>query len=361
MASPEFSRLAVVAALGLLAAAGCGRVPKGGRQQPVAGSPSAWLAGPRIVSLSVSPDGTLIAFSHRLSGAPSSLWLMEAEGRWRRCVWAHDGDTPQDADFSPDSRTLCFPVLHSRLRVTAVQVASAGPDEPEGALTPVATGLLIYRPTWSPDGEAIAYVDTSAGTLEQRIVVLALANGTPNIIVRHGILSSLGNPWPTRDRLFFLTRDATGREAGTPGVPRDLCSIEPPMAGGEVRVWVRGLESAAVGPEGTRAAVTREDDTLSIAHLGPGTEKQVAQGVAPLGRTCWSPDGTKLLFAKRGQPGIHVLQLRDGRVQTLAADKAGLVGGPAWVSGGRGIVFIGQEGRIWRMEADGSGLRQLFP
>lgn len=62
--------------------------------------------------------------------------------------------------------------------------------------------------------------------------------------------------------------------------------------------WESPCRDAAISPAGARVAVTRQSEALSVVEVGAPTEGKVADDVAGPSGACWSPDGSRLLFAK---------------------------------------------------------------
>jgi len=75
----------------------------------------------------------------------------------------------------------------------------------------------------------------------------------------------------------------------------------------------------------------------------------------------WSPDGGKLAF--RRDTDVHVLDLRDGRIQRLT-DAPPLNQMPAWSPNGKQLVFMSSRAgypSVFSMNADGSNQHNLTP
>jgi hypothetical protein len=81
--------------------------------------------------------------------------------------------------------------------------------------------------------------------------------------------------------------------------------------------------------------------------------------IAEGNRPAWSPDGKKIAFVcrERSDSGIYVMQA-DGSAQTrLAAGDCSST--PDWSPDGAAIAFTGNDGEIYLIRADGTGLQKL--
>jgi TolB protein len=136
-------------------------------------------------SASWSPDGTTIAFTR---GAPSAIWLMEADGtNQRQLTHPYElADVEQDEDrspnWSPDGSMIAFSRLHephlghtgsTRYRRDIYVVSPDGTGVRR--LTRLSNGN--DSPAWSPDGKRIAFV-SDRGHDDRYDIYVMNADGT---------------------------------------------------------------------------------------------------------------------------------------------------------------------------------------
>jgi Tol biopolymer transport system component len=71
----------------------------------------------------------------------------------------------------------------------------------------------------------------------------------------------------------------------------------------------------------------------------------------------WSPDGKYIAFTSlraNGVPGIYVLNLEDNSITSLAESDGRSNSRASWSPDGLHLTYLGSDGRVWVMDADGS-------
>lgn len=181
------------------------------------------------------------------------------------------------------------------------------------------------HPKWSPDGKKIAFLSQSAlGTYA----------------------------------IFVMNADGTGRTEVTP-------TIESPSAPGNLSYW-----GMSWSPDGQQIVfsdvVTANESDLIIVNIDGSNRRTLSPGFYPT----WSPDGSKILFVKRGAT------FRDGTLNTINPDGTGFRTVPitlpntnylfilpaTWSPDGRNIAFVAgnsANASMFIINSDGSN-RQTF-
>ncbi|MDX2040225.1 MAG: protein kinase [Acidobacteriota bacterium] len=140
--------------------------------------------------LSWSPDGKQIAFLRTTDGK-TNLWLVEASTRKERQLTTNTVSAsphsllprlvsqPHDYDWSPDSSRIVY--AYSDDESTQLRLVKLDDNSQAATLHKAANGEIFYCPTWSPDGQQIAFVyqvlPDSKNKLRWGVAITELATG----------------------------------------------------------------------------------------------------------------------------------------------------------------------------------------
>jgi len=225
-------------------------------------------------SLVWSPDGEKIAF---IAGVPSDIYVMDADGTDQTIITSNgsgQGDQTRKTNtyapvWSPDGKKIGF--ASKTVKVTSASEsagsssASAGPSSaPAEGLTGIyisnadGTGLCKLTsisdthageagPTWSPDGNKIAFYDPHA--------------------------------------IYLINDDGTGRKALTGNI------LDPPL-----QAW---------SPDGERIAFVKGLKLYVVNADGTGMRRLASYAADSVPPPTWSPDGEKIAFPCPGPVGTE--------------------------------------------------------
>lgn len=200
----------------------------------------------------------------------------------------------QDPQQSPDGRRIAASVL------TKIWLL----DEPTATPHRLTSGdAWEFKPTWSPDGEWIAYVTWSMHDGGHIFKTRADGSGTPQQLTRHAAFYTDIAFSPDGERIVGLRgsefmRHQTFSEFGGLRIPLDLVWL--PAAGGNTErvAPARGLGAPHFGSEADRIYVYSRDGLISLRY--DGTDRKVHLKVsgpsrtprpAPAQRVLMRPDG----------------------------------------------------------------------
>jgi dienelactone hydrolase len=197
-------------------------------RQPLDAGPAHRItpASGKVASPVLSPDGRWVAYVHRENDT-DRLGIVDALGGAWPSIAAQGADFYAQPAWSPAGDRLAwvewdFPAMswvssrlmvgrHGDGRLTSVEQV-AGSD-----------GVGVYQPVFSPDGEALYFVDNEGET--DRVVRLELASGAREVLFQGAIME--------------------------PG-------------------FAQGLRSMTLGPDGVLYVKTVEEGQAALVRLGPG-------------------------------------------------------------------------------------------
>jgi hypothetical protein len=291
--------------------------------------------------------------------------------------------------WSPDGSTLAYLTDATASGVTTLTlVRAAGGDALE---VPAAGGASSTLPTWSPDGQHLALVQSGAAGQSvwnydvgaRQLTQLAAVGGAVRTLAW---LPSTGDPgvtWATGDPRAgtFTGLYAQSLAAGSqpqalvpPGTSFAAAAYAPYRAEG---LWLLGDGTALYGapttasafarlavvdggvraivwaPDGSAAAVVGGDGTLRL-WTGPGPLARVAGAVAALPAAAWDAGGNVLAFVAGGHPTITVVAGGGVGATTALPGPLGATA-LAWSPDGQRLA-IATATAVVEVDADGSAL-----
>jgi Tol biopolymer transport system component len=227
--------------------------------------------------------------------------------------------------------------------------------DPNGERRRITNGLRDLYPTWSPDGELIAFV-RPFGQLGLSHLFVVGADGSGLHEVGSVATDSTGLSWSAdSSRILF-------------GDGRGISAIEPDGTGLE-QLTPKGSSPAWAG-DGT-IAFTRIPELFAMDADGGNAHRLVELGntsghLYSLAAPAWSPDGEHVVFVRTDimrllKPDgvkIEVADADGANERTVTAVPFGQaeVLRPSWSPDGREIVFAGKHGErygIWTVPSSG--------
>jgi TolB protein len=217
---------------------------------------------------------------------------------------------------------------------------------PDGSGALRITPMGVAEPSWSPDGGRIAFLDSRDQNVE---LYLWTRDGSMRLTRTEG-RTELSPAWsPDGTRIVFGAMQSNRR---------GLYIINADGTG--ERQLLDGYDTWRPdwSPDG-RSIVYQDYREVAVISVDGGEPTMLAFGESP----AWSPDGTRIAFARRASSGAPPEELG---IFTMAPDGTGLTrvtsgsldDEPDWSPDGRRIVFTRHESRVELhvVNADGTGL-----
>jgi eukaryotic-like serine/threonine-protein kinase len=329
----------------------------GGRTPlPIVADPEIDESGPAF-----SPDGLSVAF-HR--GRTGGIFVAGATGESVRRV----AEFGFHAAWSPDGRRLAFSTEEISSPYGRLSDSGLWIIDVEGGTPKLVTGTAdAAQPSWSPSGERIAFWSNTGG---QRDIYTIPAAGGQRTAVTDDAALDWDPVWSPDGRFVYFSSDRGGA--------MNLWRIEIDEATGRTRGAPESVstgvqaatEMAAFSKDGTRLvfrsavnAVNPIAVPFDPVTLRAGTPVILNNSNSTRRPTSVSPDGKRLAFGNldERQEDLFVSAI-DGTGIRRLTDDAARDRVPVWSHDGKALFFYSNRGghwEIWRVGADGGGLRKV--
>jgi dipeptidyl aminopeptidase/acylaminoacyl peptidase len=266
--------------------------------------------------------------------------------------------TPNAAAISPDGKTVAWSVHGPQGAELHLSDLASGKDK---TITPTADASCGgSAPTWSPDGETLAYMSSCAPSANgQAQLFLWSRNSGESRQLTHLTGAMTSPAWsPDGKSIAFLFVENATRSAGA------LAAMKP---------W-----AGVIGEDGV------EVQRIGVANTATGSFSEITPESLHVYEFNWSPDSRQLAFVAANPPGentwwiaqLYTQQLHGGKPNSILAPTRvrgplhGLqIALPRWSPDGRQIAFIGglmsdqgsTGGDIWEVSSTGGEPTDLTP
>jgi Tol biopolymer transport system component len=372
-------------------------------QRPVPGpsSRSRWAAG--VVALAVAIAGLFLTIWVFQSGQPRpaapisngriafsgfdgtswDIYSVEPDGSGLTELTHLSDQVAEDPAWSPDGERIAYVVVgNGGGGRSDVWVMDAGGSDPRRLTEGPGSS---WSPTWSPDGSRIAYAHSAPRRADQIWVMGADGSNAraftycdPPECVRDG-----SPAWsPDGDRIGFVRVSGAGAIVPVSVMvwPVEGSDPKPEDVSLEGATWALDL---AWSPDGSRLAFARSTSDgasfgLWVMDADASKQRSLTE-VASAQSPAWSPDGRQIAFAGHGPGTDHdtlfvmdadgsgAQEIRGLPVEALSPSWQPVLEKPTPTPPAPGtkangvIVFQSQDGDVYEVKSDGSGLRELFP
>ena len=310
-----------------------------------------------------SPDGSQIAFRSERAGG--GIFVMGATGESVRRVT----DYGYDPAWSPEGTELV--VATEPLRDP---MARSGGSQLWAVRTTGEGKRLISKgdgvgPKWSPDGRWIAWWGVRPSTWHRDLWTIAADGSGAPVALTDDASIDWGVEWSPDGRFLYFSsnRGGTMNLLRIPIDPRSGGALGAPEPVTTPAAWAGSL---SFSKDGSRLAFGSRDWRADAWKLAFDPDREALQGRPlpilrgqPLQELDWSPDGTSLVFARRGLPWESLGVVRtDGSGYSQLTDASFQHRALRWSPDGQRIAFQSQRGglqHVWAMRTDGSALQQV--
>jgi Tol biopolymer transport system component len=357
-AEPRVRRLVAAAMALLLAFAGLGLVAItfGGSESPMVTGTS---GSPR----SAISNGS-IAFTSGAGGESSyHIAAVRPGGTVVDLIKPGGGGTDLAPQWSPDGGRIAF------LRYTSgdYELVVANSD---------GSGVMrVGRPaeafTWAPDGRAIAHASFQPGS-DLDIMVIDVAGGRQRELVASQLTDTEPSWSPNGDAIAFVSYPVHDRDADD----ADIFVVRPDGTGVKPLTAGPAWDSSPMwSPDGRKIAYMSDRDGASqifVMNADGSGSRRITDAPQGVNTFIWSPDGTQLAFGVYSGTSMDIYVVNaDGTGQMAIADSPQDEVGPEWSPDGTLLAFASAESAescqcdnsgsfdIYVMNPDGTGKIRL--
>jgi serine/threonine protein kinase len=295
-------------------------------------SPAAALTPAASVELSSTPTPTEVA-SVPPTGTPTST------------------NTPVPPSPKPPPTAATMARIAYTIGLEEQRRYQIGIMNADGSGQTLLPSLYMSSPSFSPDGERIAFYAWEGWPQGNGLWTLKVDGTDPHLVLRDGEARS--PHWSPDGKLIaYDARTGVHVISAQGGDPHKLAdgSIQPSWSPDSQRLVFKGCDGPACGLY-----------LINIDGSGKARLTTTADDTVP----AWSPDGSRVAFAcKSGDTwDVCTVNIDGSDRRSLTANNPENDVNPAWLPDSNGIVFLSaRQGRweIWVMNADGSGQQKLI-
>jgi tricorn protease len=324
-----------------------------------------------------SPDGKSLAFSSDRTGN-RDLFVLELATRRVRQLTFHSADDDSPA-WSPDGKWIAFQSNRDSNLDLALNnnVWDLWKVRAEGGTATRLTRFRGENPCWSPDGGLIAYDRYSSGYAdgEHNIFVMSaegtgvpreLASGTEDS--RHPVFrgnqvyfshEANGLKQSSSHRNIWRTSSTGGPLLQVTGQSDGEVTWPTTAQFGNVLVYERDFFLYSIDPRVPQPKPVKLTITAENVYENAESSRTFMAGFT---NPAWSPSGSRIAFACRGQIWTSTADGKEAKVLTRGVEDHRE---PAWTPDEKRIIYIrsplDRGAQVWMVESDGGIPRVVVP
>jgi Tol biopolymer transport system component len=260
--------------------------------------------------------------------------------------------------------------------IVALVAALRGRKEPPAATVETIVSLpgAANSPSWSPDGQKLAFTWDTGGSNSQRVFILNSGSENP-VELTHGSAPEFHPVWAPDGRSVALLREISSSvyaivvvdiESKKERLLRTLTAIlpmplSPALDWSSDGKWIVSSEQPQLGPTPAHLIlISAQDGNASTLTDPPDASTGDLEAH-------FSPDGKQIAFRRGGQGDLFLLRLHERSASVPTQVTTGNIGvrGIDWSSDGKTIYFggreVGSRAGIWTVPVDGHTPTRMTP
>jgi len=262
-----------------------------------------------------SPDGKHVAFLRYINGT-NDLWLAHAGGGDAKALTTggvtfggfsklpYNRIQTQDFQWSPDSARLIYCAGTSGVdNVWQIGIDGTVPVRLSDNTEPKAH---FFNPTWSPDGQRVAWLARSTGEKQVSWSIWLFNEGQKKQIFQSdSMLGLVGWSQSGQELIVKSVPEQAGLPVGSIDVGLSALSVRDGKQRSLAQLPATYFQNIKLAPAGNQIAfVTRQDgtDSLQVIAVNGGPSKTIVTSNDPriyFSSITWSPDGKTIYYGKQ--------------------------------------------------------------